>query len=144
MLGIGLSLGTAWIILQATGYSIDMPFGELVVRQILIVPTLLIFPAVLWATRFFTPEESRGLRAAWKRLGSRLSRRAAPAAEQEAVSEAVAGVAGSDDPVTGDLAGGTASEAELAREEDRMERAWAADGPTTPRRGLTRGDGRRL
>ena len=73
-----LTLGAAWAIGWSLGVSVYQPFGSLVAGQLAMTPALLVFPLVLWAARFFTPEERRIL----GRLGRRLTRRrrAAPAA----------------------------------------------------------------
>jgi O-antigen/teichoic acid export membrane protein len=62
------TLGAVWALARATGQSVDMPLDELLVRQLAAVPLLLIFPLVLWALRFWTPGEARGLRKAAARL----------------------------------------------------------------------------
>jgi hypothetical protein len=64
----GATLGAVWALAWATGQSVDMPLDELLVRQLAAVPLLLIFPLVLWALRFWTPGEARGLRKAAARL----------------------------------------------------------------------------
>ncbi len=52
-----LTLGAGWAIGSAMGVTVDMPLSELVVGQLAMTPALLVFPLVLWAGRFFTPEE---------------------------------------------------------------------------------------
>ena len=70
-----LTLAVVWAIAQLTGQRADMPFDQLVARTLLATPALLVFPAVLWATRFFTPGERRRLGGPWRRL---LGKRPAP------------------------------------------------------------------
>ena len=64
----GATLGAVWALAWATGQSVDMPLSELLVRQLAAVPLLLVFPLLLWALRFWTPGEARGLRKAAARL----------------------------------------------------------------------------
>ncbi len=57
VLAAGLTLAAAWGVGWALGQDVYMPYGELVLTTLAQVPTLLIFPLVLFATRFFTPGE---------------------------------------------------------------------------------------
>jgi O-antigen/teichoic acid export membrane protein len=79
-----LTLGAAWAIGLAAGVSVDQPLGDLILGELAMTPALLVFPLVLWATRFFTPGERARLRALPGRL---TGRRAAPA---EAITDAAA------------------------------------------------------
>ena len=130
VLAVVASLLSAWAILQATGYSIDMPFGELVVRQILAAPAVLVFPLVLWLTRVFSADEIKALKQVW---GSMWRRVLHPRARPVEATPAEAAITVSDlviaDDVAADLAAGVADEDELAAEEERMEEAWETGLP---------------
>ena len=52
-----LTLGAGWAIGLATGVSVHQPLGDLILGELAMTPALLVFPLVLWATRFFTPGE---------------------------------------------------------------------------------------
>ena len=90
-----LTLGAAWAIGWSLGVSVYQPFGSLVAGQLAMTPALLVFPLVLWAARFFTPEERRII----GRLGRRVTRRRAAAPVAAAVPAAA--LAGAGLPVTG-------------------------------------------
>ncbi len=62
------TLGAVWALAWATGQSVDMPFGELLVRQLAALPVLLLFPVLLWVFRFWTPGEVVRLRQMTARL----------------------------------------------------------------------------
>ena len=55
--GDRLTLAAAWGVGRALGQDVYMPYDELVLTTLAQVPTLLLFPLVLFATRFFTPGE---------------------------------------------------------------------------------------
>jgi O-antigen/teichoic acid export membrane protein len=79
-----LTLGAGWAIGWASGLRIDMPLGDLVLRELLMTPALLVFPLLLWVTRFFTPEETTRLR----RVAGRLTGRKTAGATAEVASGA--------------------------------------------------------
>ena len=90
-----LTLGTAWAIGTAAGVSVGDSLGSLILGELAMTPALLVFPLVLWAGRFFTPEERKRLRG----LPFRAGRRAAPqAAAVPAVAVAGVSVAGGGEP----------------------------------------------
>ena len=68
-----------------------MPYDQLVLTTLAQVPTLLLFPLVLFATRFFTPGERERIGRALRRGHAR---RAAVPAAATAGGAAVAGAAG--------------------------------------------------
>jgi O-antigen/teichoic acid export membrane protein len=71
-----LTLGAAWAIGLAAGVGVHEPLLHLILGELAMTPALLVFPLVLWATRFFTPGERKKLRALTRRL---TRRRGAPA-----------------------------------------------------------------
>jgi len=73
VLATGLTLAAAWGVGRAFDQSVYMPYGELVVSSLAQVPTLLVFPLVLFATRFFKPGEREKMGRALRRLGGRRS-----------------------------------------------------------------------
>jgi O-antigen/teichoic acid export membrane protein len=73
----GVAMAAAWGMARLVGLQVDLPFVQVVVRELAVVPTLLLFPFTLWATRFLTPGERRALGAGTARL---LHRRDAPEA----------------------------------------------------------------
>lgn len=97
-----LTLGATWAVGHLTGMRVDMSLGALVLREILVTPTLLVFPLVLWASGFFTPGE----RASIGRAAARLLRRA-PASRPPAA--------------TGGPAEAELSAADAAAEDDELE-----------------------
>ena len=82
------TLGVGWAIGWAGGLSVSMPLDQLVVWELAMTPALLLFPLVLWGTRFFTPAERARLKRA---LPSRAGRRAAPAVAGAAALATAAG-----------------------------------------------------
>ncbi len=67
-----LTLAGGWAIAAAAGTNVAMPLGDLIQRELLVTPALLLFPGTLWVARFWTPGERRGLRnGATRRLGPR-------------------------------------------------------------------------
>ena len=70
-----LTLGTVWGIGALTGLRTDMPLAPLAARTLLVTPALLLFPAVLLATGFFTGSERRRLGAVLRRDGRRVATR---------------------------------------------------------------------
>lgn len=97
----GVTLLGAWLLGQAVGLSTDLPFTEVVVRQIAVAPAILLFPLVLWLERFFTPGEQQKLS---RLLGRRAARRAAAAGGGPG-----SGVSGAREAVAGAAAGGVPS-----------------------------------
>ncbi len=71
VLAAGLTLAAAWGVGRAFGQSVYMPYRELVVSTLAQVPTLLVFPLVLFATGFFTPGERQRLGGVVRRLSGR-------------------------------------------------------------------------
>jgi O-antigen/teichoic acid export membrane protein len=115
------TLTVAWALGRAVGLSVYLPIDELAVRQLVVAPTVLVFPLLLWATRVFDTGERKALR----RMGSRaLHPRAGRAAS--AAPEAPVGEPGT---LQGELARGRASEEDLAAEEERLEEAWEVGLP---------------
>ncbi len=90
-----LTLGAAWAIGWSLGVSVYQPLESLVAGQLAMTPALLVFPLVLWAARFFTPEEH-------KKIG-RLGRRVTGRGKKPAVAPAATAV-----PVVAAAAGGAA------------------------------------
>ena len=88
---------TAVALLAALGVSLlvgggaQQPFTEMLWKQAVVAPTLLLFPLVLWLTRFFTPGERARLAARLTSVGRR--RRPAAAAGADVSAGAGAGVA---------------------------------------------------
>jgi O-antigen/teichoic acid export membrane protein len=74
-LATALTLGAGWAIGWAMGVRVDEPLADLIVGSLAMTPALLVFPLVLWATRFFTASE----RARIARLMRRRRTRQAPA-----------------------------------------------------------------
>lgn len=72
VLAATLTLGAAWGMGWALGQDVFMPYDQLVLTTLAQVPTLLLFPLVLFATRFFTDGERTRLAHA---LGRRRGRR---------------------------------------------------------------------
>jgi O-antigen/teichoic acid export membrane protein len=90
-----LTLGAAWAIGLAAGVGVHEPLADLVLGELAMTPALLVFPLVLWATRFFTPREREKLRA----LGRRVTgRRGVPAAGAPAATTRTAAAAGATVP----------------------------------------------
>ena len=69
--GAGLTLAAAWGVGWALGQDVYMPYDQLVLTTLAQVPTLLVFPLVLFVTRFFTPGEREKLRRVLRRLRGR-------------------------------------------------------------------------
>jgi len=131
MLAAGLTLAAAWSVGRAFGQSVYMPYDELVVSTLAQVPTLVIFPLALFATRFFTTGERERLSHA---LGRMRGRGAAP---RPAMPGAATGVA----PITNAVAAQvdrttrlSADDVEAEEEELEMEKEADVDfieGPST-------------
>ena len=86
MLAAGLTLAAAWGVARALGQDVYMPYDQLVLTTLAQVPTLLVFPLTLFATRFLTIGEREKLSHALGRLRGR------GAASQPAMAGAAAGV----------------------------------------------------
>jgi O-antigen/teichoic acid export membrane protein len=56
-----LALGAGFGIAHVSGMSVSMPLGQLVMRELLVTPALLLFPFTLWVARFLSPDERRKL-----------------------------------------------------------------------------------
>ena len=67
----GAALAVSWGIGRLTGESVSMPFGQLVLREVAKLPAVFVFFGILWATRFFTPQESKAIKARGRRLVGR-------------------------------------------------------------------------
>ena len=65
------TLAAGWAIGWASGLSVSLPLGQLVGRELLLTPALLVFPLVLWAGRFLTAQERQRLRGALAGLSRR-------------------------------------------------------------------------
>ena len=78
VLAAALTLAAAWGVGRALGQDVYMPYDQLVLTTLAQVPTLLVFPLVLFATRFFTPGEREKIGGALQR--GRARRAAVPAA----------------------------------------------------------------
>lgn len=134
VLAAGLTLAAAWGVGRALGQDVYMPYDQLVLTTLAQLPTLIIFPLVLLATRFFTPGEK-------DRIGRALRRRGRRAAEATAGGGAVAagGAAGAvDTPASAapvDRAHHlTADDTQAEEEELEMEKEADVDfieGPST-------------
>ncbi len=75
VLAAGLTLAAAWGVGWALGQDVYMPYDELVLTTLAQAPTLLVFPLVLFATRFFTPGEREKMgRMLRRRRGRRAGR----------------------------------------------------------------------
>lgn len=137
VLAAGLTLAAAWGVGRAFGQDVYMPYDELVVSTLAQVPTLFMFPLVLFATGFFTPNERQRLGRALRRLSGR---RGVP---QPAVAAAGAGgatvggakageaavsggAAGSAEPDAGDRATHLSAD-DVEAEEEELEMEKAAD-----------------
>jgi O-antigen/teichoic acid export membrane protein len=135
VLAAGLTLAAAWGLGWALGEDVYMPWDQLTLISLAQLPTLLVFPLVLWATRFFTPGEKDGIRRALRRRG----RRAAEAALAGGGAVAAGGAAGAVDTPAGgapvDRAHHlTADDAQAEEEELEMENEADVDfieGPST-------------
>ena len=113
----GLTLGAAWAIGWSLGVSVYQPFGSLVAGQLAMTPALLVFPLVLWAARFFTPEERQILGRLWRRV----TRRRKPAPVAAAVPTAALAGAGLGGAITGAAPGDRASDGELTPDDEEAE-----------------------
>jgi len=113
----GLTLGAAWAIGWSLGVSVYQPFGSLVAGQLAMTPALLVFPLVLWAARFFTPEERQILGRLWRRV----TRRRKPAPVAAAVPAAALAGAGLGGAIAGAAPGDRASDGELTPDDEEAE-----------------------
>jgi len=113
----GLTLGAAWAIGWSLGVSVYQPFGSLVAGQLAMTPALLVFPLVLWAARFFTPEERQILGRLWRRV----TRRRKPAPVAAAVPTAALAGAGLGGAIAGAAPGDRASDGELTPDDEEAE-----------------------
>jgi hypothetical protein len=143
VLAAGLTLAAAWGVGWALGQDVYMPYDELVLTTLAQVPTLLLFPLVLFATGFFTPGEREKLRRALRRRRAR--KVAAPAvatvaaggvsAAEAAGASAASGVAAVGDAAAVDRTKRLSADDEEAEEEElEMEKEADVDfieGPTT-------------
>jgi hypothetical protein len=113
---------TAVALLAALGVNLlvgggaQQPFTDVLWKQAVVAPTLLLFPLVLWLTRFFTPREKARLAARLPLVGRR--RRSMPAAPAAAAAGAASG-AGS---IVG--AGEGVSSADKEEAEEREQEEW--------------------
>jgi O-antigen/teichoic acid export membrane protein len=123
-----LTLLLAWGLARLDGLSVSMPFNELLLRQLLSVPVLLVFPLTIWATRFFRPQEVTVLRRmahqALHPLATRRSSRVAAAAGGGALEVPPAAAAPATDDDEAALADIRLTEDQLVRDEKEMDDAW--------------------
>ena len=113
-----LTLGTTWAIGTAAGVSVNDSLERLILGELAMTPALLVFPLVLWAGRFFTPEERKRLRGLLTRAG----RRAAPkSATVPAVAAAGAAAAGAGEPGGGAAPGASEAAATTAGDHERTD-----------------------
>ena len=130
VLAAGLTLAGAWGVGRALGQDVYMPYDQLVLTTLAQVPTLLLFPLVLFVAGFFTRGEREKLSRALRRSRGR------GAAVRPAVAGAAAGVA----PVAGvaepnDRTAQLSAD-DVAAEEEELEMEKEADvdfieGPST-------------
>jgi O-antigen/teichoic acid export membrane protein len=139
VLAAALTLAGAWGVGWALGQDVYMPYDQLVVSTLDQVPTLLLFPLVLFATRFLTPGEREKLGRARSRLRHRGGAVRPAAAGADAAS---AGAAGGEAAGAGGAAPAavdrtrqlSADDVEAEEEELEMEKEADVDfieGPTT-------------
>ena len=130
VLAAGLTLAAAWGIGWALGQDVYMPYDQLVLTTLAQVPTLLLFPLVLFVTGFFTSGERDKLSHALGRMRGRGA----------AVRPAVAGAAAAVAPITGAAVQDdratqlSADDVEAEEEELEMEKEADVDfieGPST-------------
>jgi O-antigen/teichoic acid export membrane protein len=67
----GVAIAGAWGMSRLVGLQVDLPFVQVLVRELAVAPMMLLFPFALWATRFFTPGERRAMGAGARRLRRR-------------------------------------------------------------------------
>jgi O-antigen/teichoic acid export membrane protein len=128
LLATVLALGAAWGLGSALGLSVYAPLNELALDTLATAPAVLLFPLVLWATRFFTPGERQKLGGAARRLTGR----PAAAVDVAGPAGALAAAAEPCDHACVDAL----SEDDLAAEDEELEMEQEADidlteGPTT-------------
>jgi O-antigen/teichoic acid export membrane protein len=75
----GATLAAGWGIGRLLGETVSLPFGKLLVDEIVKAPAMLLFPLILWLTGFFTPGERAALGDWMRRLSGRGGLRLAPA-----------------------------------------------------------------
>ncbi len=129
VLAAGVTLAAAWGIGRALGQDVYMPYDQLVLTTLAQVPTLVLFPLVLFVTGFFTRGEREKLSHA---LGRMRGRGAAvqPAMAGAAAVAPITGAAVQDDRAT-QL---SADDVEAEKEELEMEKEADVDfieGPST-------------
>ena len=116
-----LTLGAGWAIGRAAGVSVRLPLAELIVGELVMTPALLVFPLVLWATRFFTPREREKLRGFSRRLtGGRTKAGAPGTAAVPAAAVAGAGSSGAVAQSPPDAAGDAEASEEARRSPDEL------------------------
>ena len=92
VLATAVTLVTAAALAKAIGLHVALPFPQLVVRQAVVATSLVLFPLIIWATRFFRPEEKPALRRIWHRvLHPRMGRRGRAAAGEAPPAPALPG-----------------------------------------------------
>ena len=117
-LATGAALAAAWAVRTALDASVYDDFGTVVLDQLVVAPTILVFPLVLWLLRFFTPGERASLR-------TMLARRLHRTPPGEGASIGAASDAHPEDHLSAD---------DLAAEEEELEIEEAA------KLGLSEGD----
>jgi len=75
-----LTLGAGWAIGRVAGVRVDEPLPGLILGSLAMTPALLLFPLVLWVTRFFTAPERARLARLLRRGAGRKSIAATPPA----------------------------------------------------------------
>ena len=120
-----LTLGVAWAIGWGLGLSVSQPLSSLVAVQLAMTPALLLFPLVLWAARFWSPEERAGIRRLTRRVTRRRRGTPVPAAVDAGASGAVIPAEGiahdREDELSADDLDAEVEEAEVEAEVDITE-----------------------
>ena len=75
----GVTLAAGWGVGRLLGEHVTLPFGKLLVDEVIKAPVILLFPLILWLTGFLTPGERAALGDRVRRLSGRGGLRVAPA-----------------------------------------------------------------
>ena len=73
-----VAMAGAWGVSRLIGLEVGLPFPQVVLKELVVVPTLLLFPITLWATRFFTGGERHAMGVGVARLLHRKDVSASP------------------------------------------------------------------
>ena len=142
LLAAVLALAAAWGLGAALGESVYSPLNELALDTLATAPAVLLFPLVLWATRYFTPGERQRLGGAVRRLtGRQVAAQVAAAGTGQSVSARAvsagpsSGAAAAAEPCDRACVD-ELSEDDVAAEDEELEMEQEADidlteGPTT-------------